>query len=68
MVCILERDKDAGPRGFRYKLLATTKTSTLQKELLEAGAAGYEILGMTVAKTAIGGNELVAITRRAGTE
>ena len=43
---------------------ATTKTSTLQKELLEAGAAGYEIMGMTVAKTAMGGKELVAITRR----
>ncbi|RPI53393.1 MAG: hypothetical protein EHM55_13930 [Acidobacteria bacterium] len=64
VVCILERDKDASSRSFRYKLLATTKTSTLQKELLDAGAAGYEILGMTVAKTAIGGKELVAITRR----
>ena len=65
VICILERDKDAEARPFRYKLLATTKTSTLQKELLEAGAAGYELLGMTVAKTAIGGKELVAITRRA---
>ncbi len=64
VVCILERDSDAEARPFRYKLLSTTKTSTLQKELLEAGAAGYEILGMTVAKTAIGGKELVAITRR----
>jgi hypothetical protein len=66
VVCILERDKDADVRTFHYKLLATTKTSTLQKELQEAGAAGYELLGMTVAKTAIGGKELVAITRRAG--
>ena len=66
VVCILERDKDANPgRIFRYKLLSTTKTSTLQKELMQAGAAGYEVLGMTVAKTALGGNELVAITRRA---
>jgi hypothetical protein len=37
----------------------------LQKELLQAGVAGYEIVGMTVGKTAMGGNELVAITRRA---
>lgn len=66
VVCILERDKDANPaRIFGYKLLSTTKTSTLQKELMQAGAAGYELLGMTVAKTAIGGKELVAITRRA---
>jgi hypothetical protein len=66
VVCILERDKDAPDSSrSKYKLLATSKTSTLEKELLEAGAAGYEILGMTVAKTAMGGKELVAITRRA---
>ena len=47
-----------------YRLVATSKTSTLQKELLQAGAAGYQIVGMTVGKTALGGNELVAITRR----
>jgi len=43
--------------------LATSRTPTLQKQLQEAGASGYEILGMTVGKTAIGGNELVAIAR-----
>jgi hypothetical protein len=64
VVCILERDKDGGSRGSQYKLVATSKISTLQKELLEAGSAGYEIVGMTVAKTAMGGDELVAITRR----
>jgi hypothetical protein len=65
VICILERDKDAGPQRSQYKLVATTKTSTLQKELIEAGAAGYQVMGMTVAKTAIGGKELVAILRRA---
>jgi hypothetical protein len=64
VVCILERDADAGARHSRYRLLATTKTSTLEKELLQTGAAGYEMLGMTVAKTAFGGTELVAILRR----
>jgi hypothetical protein len=64
VVCILEHDKDGGPERSQYKLLATNKTSTLQKELLEAGSAGYQIVGMTVAKTAMGGNELVSITRR----
>ena len=64
VVCILERDKDAGPRRFEYKLLATSKTGTLQKELTEIGPAGYQIVGMTVGKTAIGGRELIAITRR----
>jgi hypothetical protein len=65
VVCILERDKAATPHKFDYKLVATTKTSTLEKELREAGAAGYEVMGMTVSKTVIGGKELVAITRRA---
>jgi hypothetical protein len=64
VVCILERDKSAAePRG-QYRLVATTKTSTLQKELADAGAAGYQVMGMTVAKTALGGKELVAIMRR----
>ena len=65
VVCILERDKDAASRGSQYKLFATSKTSTLLKELQDAGAAGYQIVGMTVAKTTVGGKELVAITRRA---
>jgi hypothetical protein len=64
VVCILERDKDAGAERSQYKLVATSKTSTLQKELLEAGRIGYQVLGMTVGKTALGGNELVAILRR----
>jgi hypothetical protein len=64
VVCILERDKDSGNERSQYKLLATSRTSTLQKELLEAGRVGYQVLGMTVGKTAMGGNELVAILRR----
>ena len=65
VVCILERDKEATTHKYEYKLLATNKTSTLEKELREAGTAGYEIMGMTVSKTALGGKELVAITRKA---
>ena len=64
VVVILERDKDSTPRGVEYRLVATSKTATLQKELMEVGAAGYEVLAMTVSKTAFGGKELVAITRR----
>jgi hypothetical protein len=64
VVCILERDKDTAVHTYDYKLLSTTKTSTLEKELREAGAAGYEVMGMTVSKTAMGGKELVAITRK----
>lgn len=63
---ILERDKEKpATTKYEYKLLATKKTGTLQKELAEAGAAGYQALGMTVGETAIGGGELVVITRKA---
>jgi hypothetical protein len=64
VVVILERDKDAAVGPSEYKLLATSKTSTLQKELEGAGAIGYELVGMTLSKTALGGKELVAILRR----
>jgi len=62
VVCILERDSSLNERA-DYRLVATSKTSTLQKELAQAGAAGFQIVGITVGKTALGGNELVAITR-----
>ncbi len=62
-VVILERDKDLTPRPFEYQLLATKKTSTMQKELSEAGAAGFQFVGVTVASTAFGGEEVVAILR-----
>jgi hypothetical protein len=65
VVVILERDKEmkaAAP--FEYRLLATKKTSTLQKELGEAGESGYQFVGMTVAQTLVGGSESVAILRR----
>jgi hypothetical protein len=65
VVAILERAKDAkaAPR-FEYRLLATTKTSTMQKELADAGDRGFEFVGLTVGKTAMGGDELVTILRR----
>jgi hypothetical protein len=65
VACILERDREAAARPrYDYRLLATKKTSTMQKELSEAGDQGYEIVGLTVADTFAGGAELVTITRR----
>jgi hypothetical protein len=58
---ILERDTGTAAKRFQYRLLATSKTSTMQKELREAGEAGFKLLGMTVAKTSFGGSELVCI-------
>jgi hypothetical protein len=64
VVLVLERDKDAEPLRFEYRLVATSKTATLQKELAAAALAGFELVGLTVSKTVVGGSELVAITRR----
>ena len=66
VVTILERDSTVEkPVRYEYRLLSTKKTSTLQKELAEVAAAGFQFVGMTVADTAIGGSELVSILRKA---
>lgn len=65
VVVILERDREASSKErWEYRLLATSKTSTMEKELAEIGAQGFEFVGITVAATAMGGSELVTITRR----
>lgn len=64
VVVILEHDRQAEPARDEYKLLATKKTSTMRKELAEAGSEGFSFVGLTVAPTAMGGNELVGILRR----
>ncbi len=64
VVVILERDSEAKIDAWEYKLLATKKTGTMQKEIGEAGAQGYEFVGVTVSSTALGGSEVVTILRR----
>ena len=64
-VVILERNLEAEQLElFEYRLLATNKTSTMQDELRQAGEAGFEFVGVTVASTMFGGNEVVSILRR----
>ena len=64
VVVILEKDKEFPLKNYEYKLLATSKTSTMQKEITQAGEAGYTYVGLTVSKTAFGGSELVVILRK----
>jgi hypothetical protein len=61
---VLERDRERKPIPYEYKLLATSKTSTMQKELQEAASAGYQFVGVTVSSTTFGGKEVVVITRK----
>lgn len=63
VVSIVERGAGAESQ-YVYKLIATSKTSTLEKEANEIGRDGFQALGMTVGKTALGGNELVVIARK----
>jgi hypothetical protein len=64
VVVILERDREAEKLAWEYKLLATSKTQTMQKELSESGEAGFAFVGVTVASTSLGGKEVVSILRR----
>jgi hypothetical protein len=64
VVVILERAMDRPVTKYEYRLLATSKTSTMQKELTDAGSHGFDLVGMAVAQTAGGGDEVVAILRR----
>ncbi len=54
----------ANTERFEYRLAATSKTSTMQKELQELADDGFSAVGLTVGSTALGGKELVVITRR----
>ena len=62
---ILERQKNAATdRRYEYLLLATNKTSTMQKEMTDAAERGFAFVGLTVGKTAMGGDEVVSILQR----
>ena len=64
VVSILGRPVGGGEGGLEYKLLATNKTSTMQKELSEVAEAAFVFKGVTVGQTAFGGREVVVITER----
>ena len=64
VVAIVERGPEDSGRRFEYRLLATSKTSTMEKELKQAGADGFDLMATTVAKTSFGGAELVSILMR----
>lgn len=64
VVIIMEADPSRKELRSVYRLLATTKTSTMQKELQQAGSEGYVLMGLTIGKTEIGGDEIVAVLRK----
>jgi hypothetical protein len=63
---IMELDSTKPPQRIEFRLLSTSKTSTMQKELTDAGKEGFALSGLTVGKTALGGSEIVSVMRRLG--
>lgn len=51
---------NAADKQLEYRVLATSKTSTMEKELNEAGAAGYRFRKAMGGKSANGGQEVIA--------
>jgi hypothetical protein len=64
VVIIMERDRSRNSARPSYRLLATSKTSTMERELTALGEQGYRLMGMTVGKTAVGGDEIISILRK----
>jgi hypothetical protein len=60
---IMELDPSKAAGGV-YRLLATTRAGTMERELREAGAQGFALVGSAAGKT-VGGSEVIAILRKA---
>lgn len=65
MVIFLSRESNV-EKPYKYKLLATTRTSTMQKEMSEAADNGYRLLPRTmIAKDQLfGGTEIVVVMEK----
>ncbi len=64
VVVVMKRSTTHRNPRYDYRLLATTRTSTMQREMQEAGDAGYVYKGQTVFDTTFGGDEAVVILER----
>ena len=63
VVVVMKRPAEPSA-GYEYRLLATTKTSTMQRELQDASDAGFAYMGQTVFESTFGGREVVCILER----
>lgn len=54
-------ERVAQPEAFTYKIIGTSRVGTLKKELAQAAADGFEMIGFTLSY-----NEQVGLLRRAG--
>ena len=54
--------------AYEYLLLATNRTSTMETEMQEAADQGYVFAGVMGGETSFGGNEVVVVMKRSGTD
>lgn len=61
VLTVLERPLGQSTRRFSYKLIATSKTSTLKKEMNGHFLEGFTLADVTYGETAFGGKEVIAV-------
>lgn len=65
VVVVMQKDlADPSPQKRAYKLLATARASTLEKEMQLLGESGFEYRGQTVFKSSTAGREIAVIMER----
>lgn len=64
VVVVMKRSMTNRNSRYDYRLLATSRTSTMQREIQQAGDAGYVYKEQTVFNTTFGGDEAVVILER----
>lgn len=66
LIGVLFVSAPAFAQAIEYRILATSKTSTMEKEMSEAGAAGFRFVDVMGGETAIGGQEVVVLMQKGG--
>lgn len=64
VVVVMLKDPAGATQKRVYKLLATSKTSTMQKEMQQLGDEGFEYRGQTVFQSGIAGREVAVIMEK----
>ena len=62
--CLLSAAAAGAPDRFDFKLLATNRTSTMQKEMNQAASLGFRFAAVMGGETSFGGSEAVVIMQK----
>jgi hypothetical protein len=61
VITVMKKDSSGSSAQRKYKLIATSKTSTMEKELNQAGEEGFAYCGQTIFSSTFGGKEVAVI-------